>query len=261
MIKIVLSMTVYSLLATAQASVLLAGDTTKARQQELQMRVPAAPRAGEKWQPGIHYNVLMDGTPAGGHVELIEMYMYTSFFGTGDVAAQKEFRLKLTEWLQKNSERITYVRRPSIAGMPHARLLARAFFTLEELKRSDLHDAMEVWVKDPKHKHIYHNIWEPDEQEVHRLNLAFADAHGLDQDRWTQIYRSKEVTKKTQEAEAYTGHFAVQGTPTFVINRRYSTSAQRLAYPRSPERSDLVRLLDLIKYLAISEMQHQQNKR
>lgn len=218
------------------------------------MRIPLAPMNGEGWQAGIHYNVLMMDSPKNTRVEILELSMYTSFFGTEDGVATQRFRTQLKAWLQSSSDKFHFVRKPSVAGTPHARIMGSMFFALEMMGRSDLQEAMDAWVTEPRHEPAYHNIMHPDEREIEYWNLQFLRAHGVDTKTWKNAIVSEYVKNQVSNIEAMTGMFAIQGTPTFVINRHFSTSAQRLAYPNEVRDSDLQRLLKLIQYLANSEL-------
>lgn len=215
------------------------------------MYVPSTPATGEKWQAGFHYNVLLPPVEPFGdtnRVEILELSMYTS------LASTPEFRAALQSWLQQNKSKMYYRREPSVAmGMPHARLQARTFWTLEQLGRRDLHEAFELWVKDPDRERYYHNIWDPNPRLLLRMDLEFLKTYRLGYTDFLRIYRSRETELKVRDSEIRTAASSVNGTPTLVVNRRYSASAQRLTYPADTTASDMLRLLELIEYLAEAE--------
>lgn len=213
------------------------------------MRVPPPPQSGEGWQPGLHYSVILGKAATHappGKVEVLELFMYTS-------PLSYEIQGALGAWRARKPDYIEYRREPSIV-FPHARLQARTFFTLQALGREDLHQALFSWIFEKDHYPVYHTIEHPDVAGYLRLNLEFARAHKLDQDRFAAIYGSKELDDKVIKAEIATHGYLVSGTSTFVVNGRYSTSVQRVSYPKGnigPE--DYARLFQLIEYLAATE--------
>ena len=213
------------------------------------MRVPAAPKSGEAWQPGLHYSVILGKAEthvAPGKVEVLELFMYTS-------PLSYEIQAPLQEWLKHKPDYVEYARQPSIV-FPHARLQARTFFTLQALGREDLHPALFAWIFEKDHYPIYHTIEHPDVPGYLRLNLEFAQANKLDKDKFADIYGSKDLDDKVIKAEIATHGYLVAGTSTFVVNGRYSTSVQRVSYPKGNiGAEDYARLFKLIEYLAASE--------
>jgi thiol:disulfide interchange protein DsbA len=213
------------------------------------MRVPPPPKTGERWLPGLHYSVILGRAKtdvAPGKVEVRELFMYTS-------PLSYEIQPYLAEWLKHKPEYVQYVRSPSIV-FPHARLQARTYFTLEKLGREDLHPALFAWIFEKDHYPVYHTIQHPDEPGYLRLNREFAQANKLDADKFVEIYTSKELEDKVIEAEIATHGYLVAGTSTFVVNGRYSTSVQRVSYPKGNiGAEDYAKLFRLLEYLARSE--------
>jgi thiol:disulfide interchange protein DsbA len=213
------------------------------------MRLPAPAKSGEAWQPGLHYSVILGKAEthvSPGKVELLELFMYTS-------PLSYEIQPHLQDWLKRKPSYIEYLRQPSIV-FPHSRLQARTFFTLQELGREDLHLTMFAWIFEKEHYPIYHTIEHPDEAGYLRLNMDFARANKLDVDRFAQTYGSTAIADKVIKAEIATHGYLVAGTSTFVVNGRYSTSVQRVSYPKGNiEAADYARLFKLLEYLAASE--------
>ena len=213
------------------------------------MRLPQSGSAGQEWQAGIHYSILlgkMETQAAPGKVEVLELFMYSS-------PLSYELQPFLQDWIARKPEYIEYRRAPAIA-FPHARLQARAFYSLSLLNRPDLHDALFEWIADPKHSSVYHDINHPNYARYLQLTADFASQNGIDRRRFIAAYKSNKVSDTVIDAEVATHAYLVNGTSTLVVNGRYSTNIQRLIYPKSlPERQDYATLFQLIEYLAASE--------
>lgn len=214
------------------------------------MRIPAAAKSGEQWQAGLHYSVLIGKAPtsvATGRVEVLELFMYTS-------PLSYQIQQHLRRWLKSKPGYIEYVRRPSIV-FPHARIQARMFFALQQLGRDDLHDAYFFWIFEKDHYPIYHTIMHPDEIGYGKLNMQFVEKNGIDRAKFSEIYASNSLDERIIQTEIDTHGYLVSGTSTFVVGGRYSTSIQRLIYPKSaPDDGDYARLFRLLEYLAASEI-------
>lgn len=246
----------FPVLICAQA---VSNDGPPGSHQISEVRLPCSDTGGQEWQPGLHYNVLLPLKPTyvvPGKVQIIELSMYTS-------SVAWVFRPHLKQWLEKQAGVVEYVRKPSIDNaMPHARLQARMFFTLEELGRSDLHEKFEDWVADAKRWPIYHNIWHPDDREHFNLNVEFAKLNGISENKFANKYYSGAIDDKVHGAERRTSSYHVDGTPTFVINGRYSTSLQRLTINLETSESvqeadtnpEFGRLIALLEYLVTDEL-------
>jgi thiol:disulfide interchange protein DsbA len=53
----------------------------------------------------------------------------------------------------------------------------------------------------------------------------WAAKHGIDRQRWLEIYQSAETTRKVEEARKLTAAYDIQGTPSIVVDGRYLTSS------------------------------------
>ena len=217
--------------------------------EQRRTRVPTPPKDGEQWQPGLHYSILIGQAKTDvplGKIEVRELFMYTS-------PLSLRMQPYLKQWLKNKPNYVEFVRSPSVV-FPHARLQARMYFTLEELGRLDLHDALFAWTFEKEHYPIYHTISRPDVPGYFKLNLAFAKTNKLNEVKFCETYESNRVEDKVIEAEIGTHKYLVSGTSTLVVNGKYSTSVQRLMYA-SGETEDAAygHLFRLVNYLAAAE--------
>jgi protein dithiol oxidoreductase (disulfide-forming) len=210
---------------------------------EVNAAIQACDREG--WQAGIHYIVLnppQDPTTPSGKVELVELFLYSA-------PMSRHMQPRLQAWLAEHAS-VQHVRKPAVA-FRHALFQAQLYLTLKELRRLDLHDAAFLWIADAAHFKTYHQIEKPDAAAIGRLNLEFATTNGIDAKRFKEVYDSPKIAHQVFVAELETHGYKVNGTPTFAINGRFSTSVARLAYPRDrAEPEDFTETLRLVDCLA-----------
>jgi len=119
----------------------------------------------------------------------------------------------LLSWLKRKPDDVELRRIPAIfreSWVPHARL----YYTLEELgELPRLHEAV---------YRAYH---------VEHVDLMSAEStakwaadNGIDRSQWLTAYNSREVEQKVRQAIESTRRYAIQGTPSLVIDGRYVTS-------------------------------------
>lgn len=197
-------------------------------------------RLGEidHWQAGTHYVLVQPSAAmaaAGGKVTVIEFFWYGS---------PQCYTLDphLALWSRRKPENIELRRVPTTWGQydrPHARL----FYTLEMLGRSDLHAVIFDTI------HAQGNrLATTDEQQTLQLQLQFAQAHGIDQQKFLDAYESSAVAEQLKVSEQLLLHYQVDKLPTLVVNGKYKTDVTRMG--RSAEL-----LMRLISDLAVNESQ------
>lgn len=142
-----------------------------------------------------------------GRIEVIDFFFYACPYCN-------ELRSALESWRKAQGKDIVFRRVPAIRRdiwVP----LARTFYTLEALDEVErLHD--EVYKS-------YHNeklhMSKPD------VMADWAAKHGIDRQRWLEIYLSAETTRKVEEARKLTAAYDIEGTPSIVVDGRYLTSS------------------------------------
>jgi thiol:disulfide interchange protein DsbA len=119
----------------------------------------------------------------------------------------------LEAWIKRKPPDVDLRRIPAIfrqSWIPHARI----YYTLETLGDVErLHQAVY------RAHHVEHE------------NLASAESaadwaarHGIDRARWLAIYGSPDIDRKIEQSIEATKLYAVQGTPSVVVDGRYITS-------------------------------------
>ena len=119
----------------------------------------------------------------------------------------------LEAWMKRKPADVDLRRIPAIfrqSWIPHARI----YYTLEALGEAErLHQA------------VYRA------HHVERENLSSAESaadwavrHGIDRARWLTVYGSPDIDRKIEQSIEATKLYAVQGTPSLVVDGRYITS-------------------------------------
>lgn len=140
-------------------------------------------------------------------IEVIDFFFYACPYCN-------ELRPALESWRKAQGGEVVFRRVPAIRRdiwVP----LARTYYTLEALGEVErLHD--EVYKS-------YHNeklhMSKPD------VMADWAAKHGIDRQRWLEIYQSAETSRKVEEARKLTAAYDIQGTPSIVVDGRYLTSS------------------------------------
>ena len=141
-------------------------------------------------------------------IEVIDFFFYACPYCN-------ELRPALESWRKAQGGDIVFRRVPAIRRYIWVPL-ARTYYTLEALDEVErLHD--EVYKS-------YHNeklhMSKPD------VMADWAAKHGIDRQRWLEIYQSAETTRKVEEARKLTAAYDIQGTPSIVVDGRYLTSSE-----------------------------------
>jgi thiol:disulfide interchange protein DsbA len=199
------------------------------------LSLPAFAASGDEWQAGTNYLHLASPKPpalAPGKVEVNEVFWY----GCGHCYALDP---TLETWKARKPSYIVFVRTPVIWGPMH-RQHARLYYTLQALKRDDLHPA----VFDAIHRDG-NMLAAQDEAEARALHLAFLKGHGIAEKAFADTYDSAAVTENLKRAQRLTSDFSVASVPMIYVNGRYSTSVSQAGSE--------ARLLALINDLAARE--------
>jgi thiol:disulfide interchange protein DsbA len=168
-----------------------------------------AESAAQQPEPRLNYEyrTIPPRPPATGErIEVIEFFWYGCPYCN-------QLQPALESWLQRKPADVELRRIPAVfreSWIPHARL----YYTLETLgELGRLHQTVY------RTHHIEHENLNSAERSA-----EWAGRHGLDRAAWLATYNSPEVEQKVRQAIADTRLYAVQGTPSLVIDGRYLTS-------------------------------------
>jgi protein dithiol oxidoreductase (disulfide-forming) len=179
------------------------------------MVVATAAGAVGQWRPGLHYTLVENPQPpsvVGGKVEIVEFFWY----GCGHCYALDPV---LEEWNGRKASFIEFVRTPVYWGGPSDRQHAKLYFTLQALKRLDLH----AKVFDAVHQQGL-TLFGPDDVKVRAQHAAFLGSFGITPAQFDAAYDSMMVAVNLQRAEKSTAALKVATVPTLIVNGKYSTS-------------------------------------
>ena len=170
--------------------------------------------AGGKWQAGKNYTLISPAQPSSvgpGKVEVIEVFWY-------GCSHCYELDPYLESWKKNKPAYIEFVRLPVIWGPGH-KLHARLFYTLQVLGKLD---ALHTKVFDTIHRGGNMLIAQ-DEDATFKMQLAWAEANGINGDDFKREYNGFAVNTALQRAEQLTKRYRVAGVPFMIVNGRYST--------------------------------------
>lgn len=188
-----------------------------------------------KWQAGTHYHPLRNPVPpsvASGKVEVLEVFWY----GCGHCFALDPV---LEDWNKKKAPFIEFVRVPVIWGPQH-RQHAKLYYTLQALRRPDLH----ARVFNTIHREGA-LLADHDEATARAIHLAFFVRHGITEEQFNAAYDSMTVAMNMQRAETLTKSLGVDSVPVMFVNGKYAA----LVTPAGGE----AQLISVIDSLAASE--------
>jgi thiol:disulfide interchange protein DsbA len=182
-----------------------------------------------EWKEGTHYKKLDTPvrTDSGSRVEVVEVFWY-------GCPHCYNFKPLAESWEAKAPDYVDYVRIPAALGRswePHA----RAFYALEAINALDkLHDA----------------LFDALAGERRPLNdgeslAEFVAGYGVDREEFLDSYNSFGVNARMQQAQAKIRGARVTGTPTMLVNGKYTVSASMAG--------SLERVLEVVDYLVARE--------
>jgi thiol:disulfide interchange protein DsbA len=201
--------------AKEPAPVRVAASPTAATQPATPTATPTAATAAPsgRWSLGTNYQRLAAPQPTSvgtGKVEVVEVFWY----GCNHCYALEPV---LKSWQKSKPGFIEFVKVPVVWQAPHKQH-ARLFYTIEALKRPDLH----AKVFDEFHQRRNYLAANTD-AEARALHLAFMKASDIKEADFTKAYDSFDVSNKVARAEQLTRRYQVDGVPRVVINGKYST--------------------------------------
>lgn len=170
--------------------------------------------ADGKWQAGKHYTLLSPAQPTNvgpGKVEVIEVFWY-------GCSHCYELDPYLESWKKNKPAYIEFVRLPVIWGPGH-KLHGRLFYTLQVLGKLD---TLHTKVFDTIHRGGNMLIAQ-DEEASFKMQLAWAEANGVNGEDFKREYNGFAVNTALQRAEQLTKRYRVAGVPLMLVNGRYST--------------------------------------
>jgi thiol:disulfide interchange protein DsbA len=177
------------------AALLAFGSVAGAAQQ-------GAPRLGSEYEQIPPQPVL-----TGPRIEVVEFFWY-------GCPHCSQLQAPLEAWLKRKPEDVELRRIPAIfreSWVPHARV----YYTLEALgELGRLHQA------------VYRSVHTDREDITSAESSAdWAARNGIDRPRWLATYNSPETDRKIELSKSATRSYAVQGTPSLVVDGRYITSS------------------------------------
>lgn len=168
---------------------------------------------GGKWQVGKHYTALVPAQPTGvapGRVEVVEVFWY----GCGHCYQLEPF---LESWQKNKPAYVDFVRVP-VTWSPQHKGHARLYYTLQALKRDDLH----AKVFDALHRGGRMLVGSDDASTL-KEQVAWAKSQGIDEAAFTKEWNGFTVTTAVQRAEQLVRRYRVEGVPFVVVNGKYTT--------------------------------------
>jgi len=142
----------------------------------------------------------------------------------------------LESWIRRKPADVALRRVPALlreSWAPHARI----FYTLEQLGEVE---RLHLKVYEGYHVDLLH-MSKPD------VMVEWAVRNGIDRKRWLDAYDSPEVDAKIKRAREITAAYAVDVTPTLVVDGRYLTSGR---YVPGNDVRDVVPILEDLVLLA-----------
>jgi thiol:disulfide interchange protein DsbA len=168
---------------------------------------------GGKWQVGKNYTALVPAQPTSvgpGRVEVVEVFWY----GCGHCYQLEPF---LESWQKNKAAYIDFVRVP-VTWSPQHKGHARLYYTLQALKRDDLH----AKVFDAIHRGGRMLVGNDDASTL-KEQVAWAKSQGIDEAAFTKEWNGFTVTTSLQRAEQLVRRYRVEGVPFVVVNGKYTT--------------------------------------
>lgn len=167
-------------------------------------------------QTGVHYELVNAPTLAltGDHaIQVVEFFSYR---------CSHCYRLEthLTAWNRVKPAYVQVSLVPVTWSAPDSSL-ARLFYTLEVLGRSDLHAS----VFDAIHRK-YERLWSEDAKENLTLHRQFASGHGIDTEDFERAYTSPGVASKLDQATSARKEAQLDRVPLIFIEGKYKIGLQ-----------------------------------
>jgi thiol:disulfide interchange protein DsbA len=169
---------------------------------------------GKEPVEGTQYTLVRPPQPAesGGRIEVLEFFQYSC-------PHCYRFTPPLESWIKRQGSAIDYKRVPvnwDGSTLPHTKI----YFTLEQLNRLDLHEAVFKAIQVDRRRLV-------DPNEI----ADFMAAQGIDRKQWLDNYNSFSVNTKAARAGQVWRAYKIDGTPAVAIDGKYMVQLQRDGVP------------------------------
>ena len=188
-------------------------------------------------EPRVTSQPIPNGRPASelaaGQVEVTEVF----WLGCPHCLALESF---VQSWMKDKADYIVF-NRVHAAWRPELVAHARLYYALHALGRADLDAAALKVVNafDTTTNKFTNRLYVPgNEAETLRIQLEFAEAHGIKKADFLNAYNSRAVLAKIEESKRLTAQWQVIAVPRIIINGKYQ--AFLTVYGGEPELFPLV---------------------
>jgi thiol:disulfide interchange protein DsbA len=205
-------------------------DSSPARVELAQSDAVEAALAAAGYKNGVHYQRLSPTQPTSSspdQVEVAEFFMYSCIHCYN-------FEPYVQQWLTTKPDYINFIRVPTVWN-DLARLHGQAFYAAEVLGKGE-----EIHTPFFREVHVSGNILQTEDALA-----AFFARFDVDEQAFTSALRSFSVHTKVQRADELTRRYRVTGTPSVIVNGKYTTTASMAG--------GYEELMELIEVLAASE--------
>jgi thiol:disulfide interchange protein DsbA len=166
------------------------------------------PASAQQLRQKLEYDLIApQPTATGERIEVVEFFWY-------GCPHCNNLQPPLEAWLKRKPADVELRRIPAVfrdSWLPHARL----YYTLEALGEVPrLHQAAYRAI------HVEKNAL-----ETASATADWASRNGIEPARWLAAYNSPEVDRKAQDSKKHTIAYAIEGTPSLVVDGRYLTSS------------------------------------
>lgn len=168
----------------------------------------AAALAQQPLRQKVEYDLIApQPTATGDRIEVVEFFWY-------GCPHCNNLQPPLEGWLKRKPTDVELRRVPAVfreSWIPHARV----YYALEALGEvGRLHQA------------VYRAIHvEKQSLMTPEAIAAWASRNGIEPARWSATYNSPEIDRKIEESKKHTIAYAIEGTPSLVVDGRYLTSS------------------------------------
>ena len=189
---------------TQQSEISDAAGVTETAATVAKVELPATYREGLEYQR-IEPALPLSDAREQGRVEVVEMFFYAC-------PHCYELDPRLKKWLE-DKPYVDFYRMPAIVGPTWADQ-ARAFYMAEKLGNSEaLHQAM------------FRSIHEDGEQVYNEYAIMkFFTAQGFDAKEIDELYYSKEIAERVNDARVRTVKYGLRGVPAVIVNGKFKTA-------------------------------------
>ena len=168
----------------------------------------AAALAQQPLRQKVEYDLIApQPTATGDRIEVVEFFWY-------GCPHCNNLQSHLEGWLKRKPADVELRRVPAVfreSWIPHARV----YYTLEALGEvGRLHQAVYRAIHAEKQ-----SLMTPE------AIAAWASRNGIEPARWNAAYNSPEIDRKVEESKKHTIAYAIEGTPSLVVDGRYLTSS------------------------------------